>query len=89
MECNFSQIQNYFKFSNYKGHPTTKITAPPLPLPPPPSLSNYNVSYSNVKAGSEYVMYVQNTSYFHTIHIHMKEVLSWIFLCNFTRRKLR
>lgn len=34
MECNFSQVQNYFKFSKYKGHPTIKITAPPtLPHP--------------------------------------------------------
>ena len=34
MECNFSQVQNYFKFSKYKGHLTIKITTPPSPPPP-------------------------------------------------------
>lgn len=34
MECNFSQVQNYFKFSKYKGLLTIKITTPPSPPPP-------------------------------------------------------
>lgn len=79
MECNFSQIQNYFKCSKYKEHPTIKITALP-PSPTPTSLFNYKMvqpfQITNVKAGSQYIiMYIYKNTYFiPSIFIEKKSV---------------
>lgn len=93
MEWNFSQVQKDFKFSKYKGHPTIKITVPPSP-PPPLQLSLIIKWYNHFRSltwkpeVNILCTCTKHVSISHHLHSYEKVCLL-IFLCNFTRIKLR
>lgn len=84
MECNFSQIQNYFKFSKYKGRPTIKIRAPSPSSPTHRSLIIKWYNHSRVLMWKREVSILctctKHVSISH--HLHSYESLYWSFFAN-------